>query len=137
MEVKIDYFSVTFPLDNYLDECTYFNVYEMLKLIAKYLNVKDFEILQQPYAQNNFHYQYLLGEHIILRLDGPLNDSFQRTCHLEMEGEGCRDFERRNPNKTWLNLILNMVSLNSKFKRIDIAVDDYSAVRREYGRANF
>lgn len=42
-----------------------------------------------------------------------------------MKGEGCRDFERRNLDKTWLNLILNMISLNVKFKRIDIAVDDY------------
>lgn len=42
-----------------------------------------------------------------------------------MKGEGGRDFERRNLDKTWLNLILNMISLNVKFKRIDIAVDDY------------
>ena len=125
MEVKIDYFSATFPLDCYFDELAFFNVYDMLKLIAQYLNVKPFKILQQPYAQNNYHYQYLLGEHIILRLDGPMDEHYHKTCHLEMKGEGCRDFERRNPDKTWLKLILNMVCLNAKFKRIDIAVDDY------------
>lgn len=125
MEVKIDYFSATFPLDCYFDELAFFNVYEMLKLISQYLNVKPFEILQQPYAQNNYHYQYLLGEHIILRLDGPMDEHYHKTCHLEMKGEGCRDFERRNPDKTWLKLILNMVCLNAKFKRIDIAIDDY------------
>lgn len=125
-EVKIDYFSVTFPLDCFADEPAFFKVHEMLYFIAQYLNVQSFEILKQPYSQNHFNYQFLLGEHIILRLDGPTNDSLQRTCHLEMKGEGCRDFERRNPKKSWLDLILNMVCLNAKFKRIDIAVDDYA-----------
>ncbi len=84
MEVKIDYFSATLPLDSYFDELTFFNVHDMLKLISQYLNVKPFEILQQPYAQNNYHYQYLLGEHIILRLDGPMDEHYHKTCHLEM-----------------------------------------------------
>ena len=42
-----------------------------------------------------------------------------------MKGEGCRDFELRNPDKTWVTLILFMVQLNAQFKRIDLAVDDY------------
>lgn len=125
MEVKIDYFSATFPLDNYMNELDPFIELDMLKLISQYLNVQPFEILSLPYAQNHYHYQYLLGEHIILRLDGPMDENYHRTCHLEMKGEGCRDFERRNPDKTWLNLILNMVCLNAKFKRIDIAIDDF------------
>ncbi len=97
----------------------------MVKLIADYLNVQNFEVSKERYAHNNYNYQYQLGEHITLRLDGPLNDCYQKTCHLEMKGEGCRDFERRNNDKTWRDLFLFMVMLNAKFKRIDIAIDDY------------
>ncbi|MDE6655398.1 MAG: replication initiation factor domain-containing protein [Anaeroplasmataceae bacterium] len=45
-----------------------------------------------------------------------------------MKGEGCRDFENRNKDKTWVTLILFMVQLNARFKRIDIAVDDYEGI---------
>lgn len=125
-EVKIDYMSVTFPLDIYENESVMFRVHEMVKLMANYLNVKNFEIAKAKYAQNNYNYQFSLGDSIILRLDGPLNDCYQKTCHLEMKGEGCRDFEKRNPDKTWINFILFLVELNARFKRIDIAIDDYS-----------
>ena len=126
IEIKIDYFSATFPLDCDADDSIMFKVHEMVKLMAQYLNVKNFEIAKSKYAQNNFNYQYQLGEHMILRLDGPMNDCYQRTCHLELKGEGCRDFESRNPKKTWTNFLLFMVQLNARFKRIDIAIDDYS-----------
>lgn len=125
IEIKIDYFSATFPLDVDSKDSTMFKVHEMVRLISTYLNIKNFEILKSKYAQNNYNYQYSLGEYIILRLDGPMNDSYQKTCHLEMKGEGCRDFEIRNKDKTWINLILFMAELNARFKRIDIAIDDY------------
>ena len=125
IEIKIDYFSATFPLDCDADDSIMFKVHEMVKLMAQYLNIKNFEIAKSKYAQNNFNYQYQLGEHMILRLDGPMNDCYQRTCHLELKGEGCRDFEARNPKKTWSNFLLFMVQLNARFKRIDIAIDDY------------
>ena len=67
----------------------------------------------------------MLGEYIILRLDGPMNANYQRTCHLEMKGDACRDFETRNKDKNWINLILFMAQLNANFKRIDIAIDDF------------
>lgn len=125
MEIKIDYFSATFPLDLSAEESTLFKVYETVKIIATYLNVQNFEIVKTKYAQNNFNYQYQLGEHITLRLDGPMNENYQKTCHLELKGEGCRDYEIRNPEKTWKDLILFMAEQNAKFKRIDIAIDDY------------
>lgn len=125
MEIKIDYFSTTFPLDLSAEESTLFKVYETVKIIATYLNVQNFEIIKIKYAQNNFNYQYQLGEHITLRLDGPMNENYHKTCQLEMKGEGCRDFESRNPDKTWKDLILFMAEQNAKFKRIDLAIDDY------------
>ncbi len=125
LEVKIDYFSATFPLNVDDQDSLLFKVHEMVRCISLYLNIKPFEILRTKYSQNNYNYQYMLGEYIILRLDGPLNSSYQRTCHLEMKGDACRDFETRNKDKSWINLILFMAQLNANFKRIDIAIDDF------------
>lgn len=125
IEIKIDYFSATFPLDVDADDSVMFKVHDMVRLMATYLNVENFEVAKCKFAQNNYNYQYMLGEFIILRLDGPMNDSYQKTCHLEMKGEACRDFERRNPEKTWINFMLFMAELNCRFKRIDIAIDDF------------
>lgn len=126
IEIKIDYFSATFPLDVDAGESVLFKVHEMVKLISTYLSIQNFEVAKCKYAQNNYNYQFNLGEFIILRLDGPMNDCYQKTCHLEMKGEGCRDFEARNPHKTWANFILFMAELNCRFKRIDIAIDDFT-----------
>lgn len=98
----------------------------MVRCIATYLNIKNYEIIRTKYAQNNYNYQYFLGEYIILRLDGSLNSYYQRTCHLEMQGNACRDFENRNKDKNWVNFLLFMAQLNATFKRIDIAIDDLS-----------
>lgn len=133
IEIKIDYFSATFPLDVDNNDSVMFKVYEMVKLFSNYLNIKNFEISKSKYAQNNYNYQFNLGQYIILRLDGPVNDFYQKTCHLEMKGEGCRDFEIRNPDKTWINFIMFMAELNSRFKRIDIAVDDYKGENVKIG----
>lgn len=125
IEVKIDYFSATFPLNLDEQDSLLFKVHEMVRLIATYMNVRPFEIVRTKYSQNNYNYQYMLGEYIILRLDGPLNAQYQRTCHLEMKGDACRDFETRNKDKNWINLILFMAQLNANYKRIDIAIDDF------------
>ena len=126
IEVKIDYLSATFPLDCDYAESTIFKVYQMVELVANFFNISSFEILKETYAQNNFNYQFTLGENIILRLDGPLNDFYQKTCHLELKGEACREFEHRCKDKTWEDLIFFLASLNARFKRIDLALDDYS-----------
>ncbi len=40
IEIKIDYFSATFPLDVDDNELTMFKAHEMVALMSKYLNVK-------------------------------------------------------------------------------------------------
>ena len=125
IEVKIDYFSATFPLNVDDSDSLLFAVHETVRLLALYLNIKDEEIFLQKYSTNNYNYQYMLGEYIILRLDGPMNAYYQRTCHLELKGDACRDFETRNKDKTWINFLLFMKQLNARFKRIDIAIDDF------------
>ncbi len=124
-EIKIDYFSATFPLACDEEDDIQLRVYELIKLIGIYLNVQGYEVKKNQRSHNNFKYEFTLGAYIFLRCDGPLNHKYQRTCQLEMKGEGCRDFEIRNKDKTWVNLILFMVQLNAQFKRIDLAIDDY------------
>ena len=125
-EIKIDYISVTFPLvlqpeDNELEI-----VMDIVKMISNYLCFNYVEVKREEYSTLRFKYQYNLGESTILRLSGPENDSGYRTCHLELRGEGCRDFERRNDDKTWYDFFMYMLRLNGEFKRIDIAIDDKS-----------
>ena len=124
-EIKIDYLSATFPLKCDAEDSVLLRVHEMVYIVALYLHVSNFEILDCEYSQNHFKYQYQLGNYITLRLDGPLDKNYQKTCQLEMKGDACRDFERRNPDKTRNDLFMFLVSLNASFKRIDIAIDDF------------
>lgn len=125
MNVLIDYFSVTFPMCRGAED-RLFKSYEIGYNIAKYLNFNTLEeVKQQKYAHNFFNCQFQIGENIVLRTDGPMDEHYQKTCQLELKGEGCREFEKRNPEKTWLDFIQYMISLRAKFKRIDIAIDDF------------
>ena len=125
--VKFDYLSVTFPLECDEHEHELMIVYETVQMVAAYLNLEIHEIERQAFANNRFKYQFMLGNHIILRLAGPLNDMQKKTCQLELKGEGCRDFERRNrTDKSWMDFILWLVELNAKFRRVDIAIDDFA-----------
>ena len=124
--IKIDYLSVTFPLVFLPGDNELFNVHETVRMIANYMNVRNFEVAKMDYATNRFKYQYQLGQYITLRLAGPVNDLGDKTVQLELKGEGCRDFERRNPEKSWVNFFMFLSQLNAKFRRIDIAIDDFS-----------
>ena len=125
MEFKFDYFSVTFPLECHKDNVEDMIIDETVEMVGKFFNVEKKLCKREPKATNRYRVQYTIGESIILRLAGPEDASGFKTCHLELKGEGCRDFEIRNPKKTWTNFLLFMVQLNARFKRIDIAIDDY------------
>ena len=125
-EIKIDYLSATFPLIVENEENELVVVMDTVKMIANYLNIDSLEVIREEYSTLRYKYQYSLGDSITLRLSGPECDSGYRTCHLELKGEGCRDFERRNQDKTWCDFVLYILRLNGKFKRIDIAIDDFT-----------
>lgn len=137
-EIKIDYLSVTFPLIVEADDNELAVVLDTVKMISNYLNVNFMEVNREDYSTLRYKYQYALGDSMTLRLSGPENDTGYRTCHLEFKGEGCRDFERRNQDKTWKDLFLYLMRLNGTFKRIDVAIDDYSGeempLRRLYDK---
>ena len=122
--VIIDYLSVTFPL-NIQDNDEYISCYETLRFFREYFGLKRYECKTEDYATNNFKYQFTLSQYITLRCCGPFNANFERTCHLEMKGEGCREFERIANGKTWLDLFKFLYGLDPVFKRIDITIDDF------------
>lgn len=125
-EIKIDYLSATFPLVVENDDNELAVVMDTVKMISNYLNINYIEVKREEYSTLRYKYQYSLGDSITLRLSGPESDLGYRTCHLELKGEGCRDFERRNENKSWCDFFLYLLRLNATFRRIDIAIDDYS-----------
>ncbi len=126
IEVKFDYISATFPLYVQGDDSERKVQEDVLLMIAKYLNIENFEMYREDFSTNRFKYQYTLADNTTLRLAGAVNSSGFKTCQLEMKGQGCRDFETRNPDKTWSDLFHYLLSLNAVFRRIDIAIDDYT-----------
>lgn len=126
MEFKFDYFSVTFPLECHKDDEEREIIHQTVMMIGTYLNIEGKLIHRQPRPTNRFRVEYKLGESIIFRAGGPCDKSGFPTCQLELKGEGCREFEYRNPEKNWLNLMTFLNILNAKATRIDVAIDDFS-----------
>ena len=97
MEFKFDYFSVTFPLECHKDNVEDMIIDETVEMVGKFFNVEKKLCKREAKATNRYRVQYTIGESIILRLAGPEDASGFKTCHLELKGEGCREFERRCP----------------------------------------
>lgn len=125
-EVKIDYLSATFPMVLNDNDSKMFKVNEIVTMVASFMHIQSDEVKKDKYAHNYFNYEFTLSSDIKLRLDGPINRDYQKTCQIEMKGEGCRKFEELNPDLSWKDLILFLLSLNASFKRIDIAIDDFN-----------
>ena len=126
MDVKVDYLSVTFPLEVHVGDVRELIIEDTIDLVSNFLNIPKSLRKKEPKASHRFKYQYLLGESIILRLVGPADSTGFQTCQLELKGQGCREYEERCKNKTWKDLILFLKMLNSKTTRLDIALDDFS-----------
>ena len=124
-DVIIDYLTVTYPLNTDLTSSLKFQHYELLDYICTFLNYEPCEVYKEPYAKNNFRHEFTLGGVAILRFDGPENKYHQATAMIELKGEACRDFERRNTDKKWVDLLIFLNSLNCNYKRIDLTIDDY------------
>jgi len=126
MDVKVDYLSVTFPLEVHVGDVRELIIEDTIDLVSNFLNIPKSLRKKEPKASHRFKYQYLLGESIILRLVGPADSTGFQTCQLELKGQGCREYEERCKNKTWKDLILFLKMLNSKTTRLDLALDDFS-----------
>ena len=126
--VIIDYLSATFPLIISETEDEQERSFKTFRFFREFFGLHRCECKTEPYATNNFRYQFTLKEFITLRCDGPVNSNGERTCQLELKGEGCREFERIANGKTWLDLFNILYGLDVTFKRIDITIDDLSGM---------
>lgn len=121
----IDYFSCTFPLLCYQDDYESIIVNQVREMISFFFNYEPVDGDKEE-AYNRFKYIYTIGEYITLKLGGPLLKSGHKSCMIEMKGEGCREFERLCPKKTWIDLLeFFILKLGGRCSRIDVTIDDY------------
>lgn len=45
-------------------------------------------------------------------------------CHVEMSGQGCRHYEGHFSEIPWQDLFVTVLSMNAKFTRLDLAIDN-------------
>ena len=98
-----DYFKATFPLLVNKEEIERSEVARIREEIMKFLNI-DKNDYHEDYAAR-YRYSFTLGEHILLRLCGPEFSNGKPSCYIELKGQGCREFEALNPDKTWDDII--------------------------------
>lgn len=99
-------------------QVTFKNVNDPLQIIdLLYLNFNDFECI--PYGKYGYKSQYRYNN-IAIYFDGTENMG----CHLEMTGQGCRQYESFNllDWQTFFAMILDNMEVN--ITRLDLAIDD-------------
>ena len=120
-----DYFKATFPLLVNKEEIERSEVARIREEVMKFLNI-DKDDYHEDYAAR-YKYGFTLGEHILLRLCGPEFTNGKPSCYIEFKGQGCREFEALNPDKTWDDLLKFFVlDYDANVKRIDIAIDQFT-----------
>lgn len=125
-EIIIDYLTVTFEFRSFDDDKELEIVDEIVKGIQILLNVNEEKVYEKDFGKGNYRYAYEIGDGAMLKLCGPINECGNRTCSLEMKGEGCREYERNNPKKSWEDLIMELISYyEARASRVDITIDDY------------
>lgn len=124
--IIIDYLSLTFPMDLEGDENERIKATTLVEIFREYFRLEDCQVEESGYSVNNYRYQYKFSDFIYLRIAGPQNDFGEKTCQLELRGEGCREFERLLPDVTWYDFIMFLLTFTPTFKRIDVTIDDLS-----------
>ena len=120
----VDYFKATFPLLVNKEEIERSEVVRIREEVMKFLNI-DKDDYHEDYAAR-YKYGFTLGEHILLRLCGPEFTNGKPSCYIEFKGQGCREFEARNPDKTWYDIIkFFCIEYQGHMTRLDIAIDDF------------
>ncbi len=124
--VIIDYFRASFELmvTEVADE--EIEVREKVNEIANFLGVDKSEISERTIMKNKYKYMFDLGPEMELGMIGPKSRDGIPTCSLHLKGKGCREYEARNPNKSWKDFFEYMLVDNQmKPSRIDVSIDDY------------
>ena len=126
VHVIIDYFTVTFPFITHTEDYELLVIEDIVGLITNFLGYSKEDVYKEEYAQNRYKHQYTIGNGITLRLIGSEMKNGYKSCMLELKGEGCRDWEFKNPNKSWEEFFeFFLVRLNGNITRVDLTIDDY------------
>ena len=127
IEISVDYFKCSFPIQVNKEEMESAEQNRILKDIMKFFNIPKDDV--HPYYVPKYNFSKQLGEHIILALSGPEFTNGYPSCLIELKGQGCREFEARNPDKTWFDVIkFFKLGYQGNLKRIDIAIDDFDGL---------
>ncbi len=126
VHIVIDYYRATFEFRCSNDDNELEDVNSLVDSLCNYLSFNETEKVEMTFGKGRYKYLYKLGMDIDLYIKGPKNVYGIPTCSLELKGKGCREFERRNPDKTWYDFLLCLVSFyDATATRVDIAIDDY------------
>lgn len=145
----IDWVSYTFDNVMYEEDfnsSTFKNEYSLsysktndyiLNGLLKIFNIpKHWQMLEiEDHALNGYKFSWLIGEHIKINFAGPRSGRELPTTQILMSGQACREFEKYYGGKyfvlfdflTKTHEELQFRKLNGHFKRIDIAIDDFTA----------
>lgn len=125
-EIIIDYLTVTFEFRAFDDDKELEVVEEYVNGIRELLNVSEERVFEKEFGKGNYRYAYQIGDGATLKLCGPINECGIRTCSLELKGEGCREYERNNPTKTWKDFVVELKAFfDVRASRVDVSFDDY------------
>ena len=117
MNVCIDYFNFNLPLDFNKDKAKVNEVIDILKLN----NYEYDEIVSKSKSgTSRITYKYSTSTAIYFNDSKSNGDDLTR---IELKGEGCREFERRNGN--WYDLAYYVLINGGWLTRLDLAIDDF------------
>ena len=120
-EIKTDYYTCSFDLPIIDKDEEKIIVDEKLEEFMTFLNVK--EVLKT--SKDKYKYSYKLAEGIQMNFVGPKSRGVP-TMNIELKGEGCREFERLNPDKSLKDLLeFTLIKHQGRPSRMDVALDDF------------
>ena len=126
IEIKPDYLRASIELEVTDQEFEEEIVTDKKIEIANLLGVKEDEIGERDHHKERYKYMFELGDSMEIGMLGPKNARGIPTCSIHLKGQGCRDFETRNPNKSFVELLRELkYGQNAIFSRIDTAIDIY------------
>lgn len=126
IEIKPDYLRASIELEVTDQEFEEEIVNDKKIEIANLLGVNEDEIGERDHHKERYKYMFELGDSMEIGMLGPKNARGIPTCSIHLKGQGCRDFETRNPNKSFVELLRELkYGQNAIFSRIDAAIDIY------------
>ncbi|MBQ7641398.1 MAG: replication initiation factor domain-containing protein [Acholeplasmatales bacterium] len=127
IEIKPDYLRASIELEVTDQEFEEEIVNDKKIEIANLLGVNEDEIGERDHHKERYKYMFELGDSMEIGMLGPKNARGIPTCSIHLKGQGCRDFETRNPNKSFVELLKELkYGQNAIFSRIDTAIDIYN-----------